>query len=201
MTAMRKSMKDHDNGNVTTLDKSLTIGSIKLPSKDNNHSTTTMEKLKKVSFDELKFSILLINGPNLNMLGKRDPKQYGTFTLPDVEKLSVETAFSRGYKLECFQSNYEGAIIEKIHSAMSTVDGIVINPGAFTHYSYAILDAIDLSGLPAIETHISDISTREPFRRISVIAPACCGQVMGLGINSYTQAIHLLCDTIEKLMK
>lgn len=198
---MRKSIKEHDNDTVTTISKTLTKGSITLPGNDKSHGTTAMEKLKKVSFDELKFSILLINGPNLNMLGKRDPKQYGTFTLADVEKLSVETAFSRGYKLECFQSNYEGAIIEKIHSAMSTVDGIVINPGAFTHYSYAILDAIDLCGLPAIETHISDISIREPFRRISVIEPACCGQVMGLGINSYTQAIHLLCDTIEKLMK
>ena len=199
--AMRKSIKEHENGTVTMIEKSLTKGSIKLPQANIHQNNKTIEKLRKVSFNDLKFSILLINGPNLNMLGMRDPKQYGTFTLADVEKLSVDTAFSRGYKLECFQSNYEGAIIEKIHAAMSIVDGIVINPGALTHYSYAILDAIDLCGLPVIEAHISDISSREDFRRISVVAPACCGQIMGLGINSYTNAIHLLCDIIEKQMQ
>jgi len=186
---------------VISTKKALTKGSITLPKTEEFKTTAAFEKLKKLSFNELKFSLLLINGPNLNMLGKRDPKQYGTFTLADVEKLSVDTAFSRGYKMECFQSNYEGAIIEKIHAAMSQADGIVINPGALTHYSYAILDAIDLCGLPVIEAHISDISSREAFRRISVISPACCGQIMGLGIESYTRAIHLLCDIIERLLE
>ncbi len=181
--------------------KPLTKGSITLPKLEELNVTAAFEKLKKVSFSELKFSLLLINGPNLNMLGKRDPAQYGTFTLADVEKLAVDTAFSRGYKMECFQSNYEGAIIEKIHAAMNEADGIVINPGAFTHYSYAILDAIDLCGLPVIEAHISDISSRESFRRISVLSSACCGQIMGFGIESYSRAIHLLCDTIGKLLK
>ena len=176
-------------------------GPVTLPKEEGLQTPAAFEKVKKVSFGELKFSLLLINGPNLDMLGKRDPKQYGAFTLADVEKLAVETAFSRGYKMDCFQSNYEGAIIEKIHEAMDQADGIVINPGALTHYSYAILDAIDLCGLPVIEAHISDISAREPFRRISVTSPACCGQVMGLGIGSYSRAVHLLCDTIEKLLQ
>lgn len=196
-----KNQIENGNGTVTETKKSLTKGSVVLPKAEEFNVTAAFEKLKKVSFDELKFSLLLINGPNLNMLGKRDPKQYGTFTLADVEKLSTDTAFSRGYKMECFQSNYEGAVIEKIHAAMNRSDGIVINPGAFTHYSYAILDAVDLCGLPVIEAHISDISSREPFRRISVISPACCGQIMGFGIESYPRAIHLLCDTIEKLLK
>jgi 3-dehydroquinate dehydratase-2 len=153
------------------------------------------------SFEDMKFSLLLINGPNLNMLGKRDPAQYGSFTLADVEKLSYDTAFLRGYKLESFQSNYEGAIIEKIHEGMNGHDGIVINPGAFTHYSYAIYDALELCSLPVVEAHISDIASREDFRKISVIAPACIAQVKGLGIESYSRAINVLCDTIEKIIK
>ncbi len=176
-------------------------GSIFLPLNENMTDTKVLAKLKKITFNELKFSILLINGPNLNMLGKRDPTQYGTFTLLDAEKLAVDTAFSKGYKMDCFQSNHEGSIIDKIHEAMEKYDGIVINPGAFTHYSYAILDAIDLCELPVIETHISDISQREDFRRISVISSACCGQIKGLGIKSYSEAVLLLCDIIEKRLK
>lgn len=168
---------------------------------DKSFETANLKKLKKISFDDIKFRFLLINGPNLNMLGKRDPAQYGYFTLEDVEKLSKETAFERGYALDCFQSNHEGAIIDKIHDAMDKYDGIVINPGALTHYSYAILDAVDLCGLPVIETHISDISLRESFRRVSVISNACCGQIKGLGINSYSQAVILLCNIMENRLK
>ncbi|MHB1483981.1 MAG: type II 3-dehydroquinate dehydratase [Saccharofermentanales bacterium] len=160
--------------------------------------TDAFKKLKKLTFEDIKFKILLINGPNLNMLGKRDPAVYGKFTLADVEELSVKTAFARGYQMDCFQSNHEGSIIDKIHDAMDKYDGIVINPGAFTHYSYAIYDAIDLCGIPVIETHISDISAREDFRKVSVLEPACCGQVKGYGIESYVRATNLLCDIIEK---
>lgn len=148
-------------------------------------------------FDDLKLKILLINGPNLNMLGKRDPEIYGTFTLLDVERETYQAAFARGFNIEFFQSNYEGAIIEKIHDAMERYDGIIINPGAFTHYSYAIADAIGLTGLPCVETHISDISQREDFRKISVVSPVCIHQVKGLGIKSYTKAVGILCDYIE----
>ncbi len=201
---MRKKhdISDKSKNNATTsAKKSTAIDSLVPTEKEVFRSTAAFGKLKKITFDHLKFNLLLLNGPNLNMLGRRDPGQYGTFTLADVETLATETAFSRGYKIDCFQSNYEGAIIEKIHAAMDQADGIVINPGALTHYSYAILDAIDLCGLPVIEAHISDISEREPFRRISVTAPACCGQVKGLGIQSYARAIHLLCDTIEKRLE
>lgn len=155
---------------------------------------------KKKTFEDLHFELLLINGPNLNMLGRRDPAQYGTFTLRDVEQLSAGTATARGYKLDCFQSSYEGAIIDRIHESMGVCDGIVINPGAFTHYSYAIYDALELCGIPVVEIHISDISKREEFRRISVISPACIAQVKGLGIAGYERAIHILCDAIEKYM-
>lgn len=182
---------------VTETRKTLIKGTIMLPDPDEFKMTDAFIKLKKLSFEDVKFKLLLINGPNLNMLGKRDPAVYGNFTLADVEELSVNTAFSRGYEMECFQSNYEGAIIEKIHESICKFDGIVINPGAFTHYSYAIFDAIDLCGIPVIEAHISDISMREDFRRISVLAPACCGQVKGFGIESYSRAVNLLCDTIE----
>ena len=201
MTRESKNKTKAENITVTIGKETMTKGSVSLPDPGGFKETAAFGKLKKLSFHELKFSLLLINGPNLNMLGRRDPAQYGSFTLADVEKISTEAAFSRGYKLECFQSNHEGAIIDKIHEAMTRVDGIVINPGALTHYSYAILDAIDLCGLPVIETHISDISGREAFRRISVTSPACCGQIMGLGIESYPRAVHLLCDTIEKLLR
>ncbi|MHB8962554.1 MAG: type II 3-dehydroquinate dehydratase [Saccharofermentanales bacterium] len=155
---------------------------------------------QKKTFEDLTLKLLLINGPNLNMLGRRNPAQYGTSTLQDVERLSAETANARGYKLECFQSNHEGAIIDKIHESMGECDGIVINPGAFTHYSYAIYDALELCGLPVVEIHISDISKREEFRRISVISPACIAQVKGMGIAGYSRAIGILCDAIERFM-
>ncbi|MHB1454495.1 MAG: type II 3-dehydroquinate dehydratase [Saccharofermentanales bacterium] len=155
---------------------------------------------QKRTFEDLHFKLLLINGPNLNMLGRRDPAQYGTFTLRDVEQLSTDTATARGYALECFQSNHEGAIIDKIHDSMGICDGIVINPGAFTHYSYAIYDALELCGMPVVEIHISDISRREDYRRISVISPACIAQVKGMGIAGYERAVHILCDAIEKFM-
>ncbi|MDD2392848.1 MAG: type II 3-dehydroquinate dehydratase [Eubacteriales bacterium] len=150
------------------------------------------------AFGDLKLTLLLINGPNLNMLGKRDPKQYGTFTLADVEKTCSDKALSRGYELITYQSNHEGDIIDRIHSAMIECDGIVINPGALTHYSYAIRDAIELCGLPVVEVHISDISSREGFRRISVVEDVCISQVKGFGIDSYTKGIDILCDTIER---
>ena len=152
------------------------------------------------SIDDRTFRLLLINGPNLNMLGRRDPTQYGTFTLQDVERRSTDAAQARGYRLECFQSNHEGAIIDRIHDAMDKTDGIVINPGAFTHYSYAIYDALELCGLPVVEIHISDIARREAFRQNSVVSPACIAQVKGLGIDGYDRAIHILCDSIERFM-
>lgn len=157
----------------------------------------TKGKYSPKKIDELNFKILLINGPNLNMLGKRNKDTYGSFTINDVENLASKKAQERGYKLDCFQSNHEGKIIDKIHESLDRIDGIVINPGAFTHYSYAIRDALEICPFPIIEAHISDISKREEFRKISVIAPVCDMQVKGLGIQSYSKAIDELCDIIE----
>jgi 3-dehydroquinate dehydratase II len=177
---------------------------IDIPILTNEPVTETMFLIKpdaawcRKNIDDRTFRLLLINGPNLNMLGRRDPTQYGIFTLQDVEKRSTEAARARGYSLDCFQSNHEGAIIDRIHETMDRIDGIIINPGAFTHYSYAIFDALELCGQPIVEIHISDIARREAFRRISVLSPACIAQVKGLGIAGYERAVHILCDAIER---
>lgn len=138
--------------------------------------------------------ILLVHGPNLNMLGVREPEIYGKVTMEQINREVIELGKQLGAEVECYQSNSEGALIDKIQSAYGTKDGIIINPGAYTHYSYAIHDALKAVALPAIEVHLSDIHSREEFRRISVIAPACCEQVAGLGKDSYLVAL-------EKLLK
>ena len=136
--------------------------------------------------------ILLVNGPNLDMLGRRDPAQYGTFTLADVEKAFAAKCAELGVEPRFFQSGCEGELCRAIHEAMGYAAGLVINAGAYTHYSYAILDALELCGLPAVEVHVSDIRKREPFRRVSVIRPACVDQVAGLGLASYTEGLERL---------
>jgi len=136
--------------------------------------------------------ILLINGPNLNMLGKRSKEHYGSFTLEDVVRAFSAKAEAVGVSPAFFQSNDEGAIVTAIHESMGYASGIVINAGAYTHYSYAILDALLLCGLPVMEVHISDIHKREPFRSISVIQPACVGQISGLGLESYLVGLEKL---------
>jgi chorismate mutase/prephenate dehydratase len=136
--------------------------------------------------------VLLVNGPNLDMLGKRDPAQYGTFTLADVEKAFAAKCAELGVEPRFFQSGCEGELCRAIHEAMGYAAGIVINAGAYTHYSYALLDALLLAKVPAMEVHISDIHSREPFRRISVIQPACVGQVVGLGMESYLVGLERL---------
>lgn len=141
--------------------------------------------------------LLLIDGPNLNMLGRRDPAQYGTFTLADVERLVQETAAQCGYEADCYQSNHEGDLIDRIHAAMAGYEGILINAGALTHTSYALRDAIELCGLPVMEVHISDIHKREPFRQISVIHTVCCGQIAGFGLDSYRLAVEQLCKLLK----
>ena len=129
--------------------------------------------------------ILVINGPNLNMLGKRDPTKYGTLTLTDINNRLETLAREFGCSLEFFQSNHEGAIIDALQEAPGRYDAIVINPGAFTHYSYAIRDAIASTDVPVIEVHLSNIHARESFRAKSVLAPACVGQISGFGAASY----------------
>lgn len=138
--------------------------------------------------------LLLLNGPNLNRLGKREPHIYGSDTLHDLEQQLIAFAAEHGATLTCFQSNHEGEIIDEIHAAEGTYDGIILNAGAFTHYSYAIRDAIASVDVPVVEVHISNIHAREPFRHVSVIAPVTIGQIVGLGFTGYRLAILALLE-------
>ncbi|MBE7022823.1 MAG: type II 3-dehydroquinate dehydratase [Ruminococcaceae bacterium] len=142
--------------------------------------------------------IFVIHGPNLNMLGIREPAVYGTMTLDEINTSLQELAGKLDVELDFFQSNSEGALIDKIQSAYGTADGIIINPGAYTHYSYAIRDAISSVSLPAIEVHLSDIHSREEFRRISVIKPVCKAQISGLGKDSYLLALREMASKYVK---
>lgn len=139
-----------------------------------------------------------MNGPNLNMLGVRDPAIYGSDTLASIEQMVVDYGRDRGVEVECFQSNHEGALIDKLHEAHGAFDGIVYNPGAHTHYSYALHDAVECIDVPVVEIHISDISQREEFRRTSVIAPACIAQVKGMGKDGYLRALDILMERWEE---
>lgn len=136
--------------------------------------------------------ILLINGPNLNLLGVREPEVYGSETLQDIVDELRSFASDRGVDLSDFQSNSEGALVTAIQEARTEVDGIILNPGAYTHYSIAMRDAIAGIGLPVVETHLSNVHAREAFRRESVLAPVCLGVVAGFGKNSYFVALEAL---------
>lgn len=137
--------------------------------------------------------IRVLNGPNLNLLGTREPDVYGRQTLEDIEKKLDIEAQSYGIKLDFFQSNHEGEIIDSIHEAFTSgYDGLIINAGALTHYSLAIRDAISGVKLPCIEVHLSNIHAREEFRSKSVIAPVCMGQISGFGAESYSAALFVL---------
>jgi 3-dehydroquinate dehydratase-2 len=136
--------------------------------------------------------ILVINGPNLNMLGIREPDIYGKQTFAELLNLLNQWATEENVELEQFQSNHEGAIVDKIQAAYGIFDGIVINPAAYTHTSVAILDALKAVGIPAVEVHISNVDTREPFRQISYAGLACVKTIKGQGFDGYRQAILYL---------
>ena len=136
--------------------------------------------------------ILLLNGPNLDMLGIREPDVYGQETLATLEQTVRMYAEQHNATLACYQSNSEGKLIGKIHGAATKFDGIVYNPGAHTHYSYALRDAVASIEIPVVEVHLSDVDAREPFRKVSVIAPVCVAQVKGLGVGGYCRAIDIL---------
>jgi 3-dehydroquinate dehydratase-2 len=136
--------------------------------------------------------LLIINGPNLNLLGLREPEIYGKQTWRDLCRLIKKTCAELGIDCEIYQSNHEGAIVDKIQDAYSTVDGIVINPAAYTHTSIAIMDALKAVAIPTVEVHLSDVNSREEFRRHSYITPVAVKTIMGLGFEGYVQAIHHL---------
>ena len=136
--------------------------------------------------------LLVLNGPNLNLLGVREPDIYGKQSYPALVAFLKETAAQEGVELEVFQSNHEGALVDAIQGALGVFDGIVINPAAYTHTSVAILDALKAVALPAVEVHLSDVSQREAFRQISYAGMACVKTYMGLGFEGYAEAIRFL---------
>ena len=142
-------------------------------------------------------NILVINGPNLNILGKRDSSQYGSVTLPEIETKISEKARSLKVTVEFFQSNHEGGIIDYIQSATSDASGIIINPGALTHYGLSLRDALGDSNLPVVEVHLSNIHGREQFRRNSVMSSICIGQIAGLGWKGYIQGLESVVSHIN----
>ena len=142
--------------------------------------------------------ILMLHCVNHNMYGKRDPKQYGTITLDEINRMSEETAKEVGYELDTFQTNHEGEMVDKIHEAYyAGYDGVIINPGAWSHYSYAIHDALEILECPIIEVHMSNIFNREGFRSNSVIAPVATGMIAGMEEYVYTLAIRALKDMLD----
>ena len=136
--------------------------------------------------------LLVINGPNINMLGIREPGIYGSNSFADLLSLIEQTAQAEGLEIDQYQSNHEGCLVDKIQEAYGLYDGIVINPAAYTHTSIAILDALKAVGIPAVEVHISDVSAREDFRQISYAGLACCKTIMGHGLDGYREAILYL---------
>src|SRR6478752_4552320 len=142
--------------------------------------------------------VAVLHGPNLNLLGTREPEVYGTITLAQIDAELTARAAKRGATVECFQSNHEGELIQRIHDARGRAQAIVINPGAYTHTSVAIADALRGVGLPAVECHLSNLHKREPFRRRSLTAPACVGTIAGFGARSYYLALDAALDLLEE---
>lgn len=141
--------------------------------------------------------VLVLNGVNLDMLGKRDQRQYGTVTLAEIEASVADLGRELDVEVECFQSNVEGLLCERIHQALGEVDAVVINAGAWTHYSYAIRDALDILPVPVVEVHLSNVHARETFRRTSVLADVVTGQIAGFGADSYRLGLRAAVNAVR----
>lgn len=141
-------------------------------------------------------NILILHGPNLNLLGTREPEVYGSETLADINQKLQTIAQAHQVELRILQSNHEGALIDELHETRAWADAILINPGAFTHYSYALRDAIAAVAKPCLEVHLSNVHKREEFRHTSVLAPVCLGQIVGLGWRSYTLGLTALIEIV-----
>ena len=144
-------------------------------------------------------NILILNGPNLNLLGLREPDVYGTRSYQDLYDYCKAFELTYPVQVDILQSNHEGELIDILHQSLAQYDGVIFNPGALTHYSYALFDAIQSIPVPVVEVHLSDLTTREPFRQISVIREACIGHVMGLGFESYEEGLKLLLESRDPL--
>jgi 3-dehydroquinate dehydratase II len=142
--------------------------------------------------------IAVMHGVNLDQLGRRDPAVYGTLTLAELERRIAEQAHELGLQASFFQSNHEGAFVERLHELRDEADAIVLNPGAWTHYAWAIRDALEIAALPAVEVHLSDVQNREPWRRTSVIGDLCLATVSGRGPDGYGEALALLHERLSR---
>jgi 3-dehydroquinate dehydratase-2 len=145
-----------------------------------------------------RYRIAVMHGVNLDQLGRRDPLIYGTLTLPELEQLIEEQAAELGMVVSFFQTNHEGAFVEHLHSLRGEADAILLNPGSWTHYAWAIRDALEIAGLPALEIHLSDIERRESWRRVSVIRDLCFATISGRGPDGYGEALELLRAELER---